>query len=225
MIKLYTGDLSLFSRKIEILLYEKGLAFERIAVPFTQTAGYAPKHPEVLAVNPKGQVPVLVDGEVALFDSTVIAEYLEEAHPLPALYPKGAAARARCRLLELEADEILLPPIRLLMHRSEPVVDAGKRARQEAAAAEGEAALAGHYASLARRLGTRDWFCGDYGVADIALFTTLTWARRLRAPPLEAEPALGAWYARLLRRPPVARVAAEIAAADRVLSPTLFLER
>ncbi len=59
---LYSGPLSLFSRKVEIALHEKGLPFERVMVPFTQAAGYAPKHPAVLAANPKGQVPVLVDG-------------------------------------------------------------------------------------------------------------------------------------------------------------------
>ncbi|MGH6816633.1 MAG: glutathione S-transferase family protein, partial [Hyphomicrobiaceae bacterium] len=86
--KLYAGPLSLFSRKVEIALYEKGLSFERVPVPFSQTAGYSPKHPEVLAANPKGQVPVLVDGDLTLYDSTVILEYLEDAYPVPALYPR-----------------------------------------------------------------------------------------------------------------------------------------
>ena len=65
--KLYSGPLSLFARKVEIALGEKGIAFERIMVPFTQERGYQPKHPDVLAVNPKGQVPVLMDGELGLF--------------------------------------------------------------------------------------------------------------------------------------------------------------
>ena len=70
--QLYSGPLSLFSRKVEIALHEKGLSFERVMVPFDQTAGYAPKHPVVLAANPKRQVPVLIDGDLTLFDSTVI---------------------------------------------------------------------------------------------------------------------------------------------------------
>ncbi|HUN49027.1 MAG TPA: glutathione S-transferase N-terminal domain-containing protein, partial [Stellaceae bacterium] len=64
---LYSGPLSLFSRKVEIALYEKDLRFERVMVPFTQAAGYSPKHPMVLAANPKGQVPLLVDGPLTLF--------------------------------------------------------------------------------------------------------------------------------------------------------------
>src|ERR671924_1861460 len=118
--KLYSGPLSLFSRKVEIALGEKGLAFEREMVPFTQERGYQPKHPDVLAANPKGQVPVLVDGDLALFDSTLIFEYLEDAYPVPPLIPGDAAARARCRTVELRADEVLFPVARQLAYRTEP---------------------------------------------------------------------------------------------------------
>src|SRR5438128_692256 len=104
---LYVGPLSVYSRKVEIALREKGLGYERVLVPFTQAAGYQPKHPVVAHGNPKGQVPVLVEGDLTLFDSTVIFEYLEDAYPAPPLYPREAPARARCRLIELEADEIL----------------------------------------------------------------------------------------------------------------------
>ncbi|MGH7129059.1 MAG: glutathione S-transferase family protein, partial [Planctomycetaceae bacterium] len=91
--KLFTGPLSLFARKVEIALLEKGRPFERVLVPFSQTKGYNPKHPEVLAANPKGQVPVLEDGDLAVFDSTVILEYLEDAYPQPALYPRDPLER------------------------------------------------------------------------------------------------------------------------------------
>src|SRR3990170_5927988 len=136
---LYSGPLSLFSRKVEIVLAEKNLAFERVLVPFSQTKGYAPKHPVVLAANPKGQVPVLVDGDVTLYDSTVIAEYLEDKYPSPSLFPREPEARARCRLLELEADEVLLVPVRTLLFRSEPPgPDTARRAEQERAARKAE---------------------------------------------------------------------------------------
>ena len=118
--KLYAGRLSLFSRKVEIALAEKGIAYEREFVPFTQERGYAPKHPAVIAHNPKRQVPVLVDGDLALFDSTVIFEYLEELYPSPPLYPTTPQERARCRLLEVDADEILFQPVRSLLFRTEP---------------------------------------------------------------------------------------------------------
>ena len=119
-IKFYSGPLSLFSHKVEIAMREKRLAFDRVMVPFSQGEGYHPKHPDVLKANPKGQVPVLVDNGLTLFDSTLILEYLEDAHPDPALYPKDAKDRARCRLVELTADEVLLPKVARLMYRTEP---------------------------------------------------------------------------------------------------------
>ena len=59
--QLYSGPLSLFARKVEIALREKALPFERVMVPFSQEQGYAPKHPAVLAANPKGQVPAALE--------------------------------------------------------------------------------------------------------------------------------------------------------------------
>ncbi|HEX9843048.1 MAG TPA: glutathione S-transferase family protein [bacterium] len=220
--KLYLGPLSLFSRKVDIALREKGLACEREFVAFSQAQGYAPKHPAVLAANPKGQVPVLVDGALTLYDSTVILEYLEDAYPAPPLYPRDAAARARCRLLELYADEVLFQPVRPLLHRSEPPhPDAETRHRREHEALQAESALLERYGTLQQQLGGAAWFCGDFSVADIALFMTVLWAQRLLAPRLAGHPALAGWYERMAARPSVAAVAAEIAAADRQLSPDL----
>jgi len=62
MIQLYSGPVSMFGAKAEIAVLEKGIACERIFVPFSLATLYDPKHPVVARVNPKGQVPVLVDG-------------------------------------------------------------------------------------------------------------------------------------------------------------------
>jgi glutathione S-transferase len=220
--KLYSGPLSLFSRKVEIALNEKGLAFEREMVPFSQAEGYAPKHPAVLAANPKGQVPVLVDGALTLFDSTLIMEYLDDAYPAPPLRPAEPAARARCRLLELAADEILLPQVARLMHRTAPPdPDPRRRAEREAEAQRGEAAIRAQYAGLDERLKAAEFLCGAFSVADIATFMVVLFALRLNGPRLDGHPALAAWYARVGARPSAAQAAAEIAAADRDLSRPL----
>ncbi|MBM3532517.1 MAG: glutathione S-transferase family protein [Alphaproteobacteria bacterium] len=219
---LYSGPISLFARKAEIALGEKGLAFERIMVPFTQAQGYQPKHPDVLAANPKAQVPVLIDGDLTMFDSTLIFEYLEEAYPEPALWPKDPKDRARCRMMELFGDEILLPAVRPIMHRSVPPSDAETRRKEEEAGKRGELVLLQHYAALDSRLDTSGFLCGDYSYADIGVFTAVAFSLRLKGPRLDEHPRLAAWYARVEARPAVAKVKADLLAADRLLSPTLY---
>ena len=219
---LYSGPLSLFARKVEIALGEKGLEFERVMVPFSQERGYQPKHPEVARINPKAQVPVLIDGDLELYDSTLIFEYLEDAYPQPPLYPGPAKDRARCRILELIADDVLLPNIRPLMYRSEPPpANAARRAEHVAAGQAAEAALRRQYRQLEVLLGDAEYFCGGFTVADIAVFMSLLFVRRLKGPDLAETPRLDNWFARVAARPPAARAATEIAAADRVLSPAL----
>jgi glutathione S-transferase len=217
--KLFTGPLSLFARKVEIALQEKGLPFERVMVPFSQTKGYSPKHPDVLAANPKGQVPVLVDGDLTLFDSTVIFEYLEDAYPQPALYPRDPAERGRCRLLDLFADEIMLIPLRALMHRNTPGArDPERWAANEAKAKEAEAELDRQFAELDGKLGNRNFFCAGFGAADISVFMMVFYALRLGGASLDGHRSLAGWYKRLMSRPAFSGIASEILAADREMS-------
>src|SRR2546427_2893775 len=162
--KLYSGPLSLFTAKVRVALDEKGLACELVSVPFSRSRGYEPKHPEVLAINPKGQVPVLVDGPLALFDSTIILEYLEDRYPTPPLYPRDVTERARCRQLEAAADEILFPMVFELI--SEVFYKAAGD-RDEQCIARARAGIARHYDGLERRLAERSHLCGEYSGADI----------------------------------------------------------
>src|ERR1700761_8990233 len=97
--RLYSGPLSMFGAKAEIALHEKGIDFELVMVPFEMKTLYQPKHPDGARVNPKQQVPVLIDGDLEIFDSTQIFEYLETIQPNPALWPAEAKAKARTRLL------------------------------------------------------------------------------------------------------------------------------
>jgi glutathione S-transferase len=217
--RLYSGPLSLFSRKVEIALHEKNLDFERIEVAFTQIEGYRPKHPDVVAANPKGQVPVLVDDGLTLFDSTVILEYLEDAYPAPPLYPTDPRQKARCRLVETDADEVVFTDVRRLLYRSEPpLADAERQKARQEEGRRGEEGIAVHYRRLDEQLGAKDCLCGVFTVADIAMFMTVHFAVRLNGPRLDGFPALTAWYQRVGRRPSVTRVVKEIAEADRKLS-------
>ena len=67
-IRLYSGPLSMFGAKAQIAMFEKGLPFELVMVPFDMACLYEPKDPEVLRVNPKRQVPVLIHAAVEIFE-------------------------------------------------------------------------------------------------------------------------------------------------------------
>lgn len=217
--QLYSGSLSLFSRKVEIALLEKGLPFERVMVPFTQTVGYSPKNAKVLRTNPKGQVPVLIDGELGLYDSTVIIEYLDEAYPHVALFPASAKDRAECRLLDVFADEVMLVPIRALMHRTGPrPADPQAWLALEVAAEDACLVLALYLTELDHRLGGAAYFCGKLSAADISIFMAVLFSQRLGGPSIRGHAVLWRWYQNLCARPAFANVLAEIKAADLALS-------
>src|SRR5881394_2742982 len=197
--KLYSGPLSMFGAKAEIAAHEKGLAFELVMVPFEMKMAYQPKHPEVLRINPKRQVPVLIDGDLEIFDSTQIFEYLETIKPDPALWPAEPKARARARLLEMKSDEVYFPPIvRLMGLQATP---------DDSAAVEARGAATHFYDELERTMDGRQWLAGDYSYADIAFYMAQLFGARMTAPMTDAHPRLQAWRERMNARPAVAKVA------------------
>ncbi len=207
-ITLYSGPLSLFTAKVRIALAEKALRYERIEVGWSKRDRYRPHHPAVVAINPKREVPCLVDGDVTLYDSTVILEYLEDRYPAPALMPRDPAGRARCRLLELEADEVLFPHLWTLIDtRFYPAGDV-------AAGDEAAVAMRAYHGRLSRTLGERDFLCGAFGVADIGHFIMLAVGGLLGAPVGEETPRLAAWMARVAERPAVVAEMAAMSSAS-----------
>ena len=84
-------------RRCEIALREKGAPFQ-LALPGGLGAGGAAG--EFAEANPRAEVPVLIDGDVRVFDSTIILEYLEDRFPAPAMLPATPAERARVRMIE-----------------------------------------------------------------------------------------------------------------------------
>ncbi len=195
---LYSGPLSMFGAKAEIALREKGVDFELVMVPFVKGDRYEPKHPEVVRINPKGQVPVLVYGDVELFDSTQICEYLEDAFPEPRLWPEDIKMRALARQLELRSDEVVFMNVVRLFGLEETPDD------PRAVAARDKAA--GHYREMETRLGESEYLAGPYSYADIAFFMAQFFGERKGALLTEATPRLVDWRARTLARPAVREV-------------------
>ena len=212
--KLYSGPLSLFSTKARIALAEKGLAHELVQVGWNRRTAYAPHHPDVVALNPKAQVPVLVDGDVVVYDSTLIFEYLEDRHPEPRLYPTDVAERARCRQQEAAADEIWFPHLWKILETR--IYGVGSEEAVRTALRELEALYRGFDEALAGR----DHYCGRFSVADIGTFIFVTTAATLGAPLPPGFERMQAWLARVAARPAVRSVLDDLnAAAARLLAP------
>ncbi len=189
----------MFGAKAEIAAREKQLEFELVMVPFEMKTLYQPKHPDVLRINPKRQVPVLIDGDLELFDSTQIFEYLEDLRPTPALWPADARERARARLLEHESDEVYFPNIVRLMGLQPTPADPVAIAARDAAAR--------FYERMERTLGEREWLGGSYSFADIAFYMAQLFGERMGAPITSSEPRLQEWRDRMSERPAVRKVA------------------
>lgn len=89
----YCDPADQYSHRVRLVLAEKAVTAEIIDVP----AGTCPA--QLAQVNPYGSVPTLVDRDLALYDTTVIMEYLEERYPHPPLLPVYPVARANSRML------------------------------------------------------------------------------------------------------------------------------
>ncbi|MGU9806028.1 MAG: glutathione S-transferase family protein [Pseudomonas rhizophila] len=98
MLKLYGFSVSNYYNMVKLALLEKGLPFEE--VPF-----YGAQTPDVLAISPRGKVPVLKTEQGFINETSVILEYIEQTQSGKALLPSDPFERAQvlalCREIEL----------------------------------------------------------------------------------------------------------------------------
>lgn len=123
----YSDPADHYSHRVRIVLAEKGVSVEIINVD----PGRLP--PKLVEVNPYGSVPTLVDRDLALYESTVVMEYLDERYPHPPLLPVYPVARANSRLLihRIQRDWCALVDLILDPRSKEPArVQARKELRE-----------------------------------------------------------------------------------------------
>jgi RNA polymerase-associated protein len=140
---LYSGATDLHSHRVRIVLAEKGVPYEVINV---ESRG---KPEDLLELNPYGSIPTLVDRELALYESSIITEYLDERFPHPPLMPVYPVARAKARLIIHRFDREWSPLIRKL--------ETGKMADTRGAAKE----LSGYLSQLVPVFQASPYFLGD----------------------------------------------------------------
>ena len=92
MMVLYSGTTCPFSQRCRLVLFEKGMDFEIRDVDLFN------KPEDIAVMNPYGQVPILVERDLILYESNIINEYIDERFPHPQLMPADPVQRARARL-------------------------------------------------------------------------------------------------------------------------------
>ena len=99
MLKLYIGNknYSSWSMRPWVLLRQAGIPFEEVLVRFDSFEADSQFKQALAGLNPVGKVPVLADGDLVVWDTLAIAEYMAESYPDKQLWPQDKAARARAR--------------------------------------------------------------------------------------------------------------------------------
>ncbi len=205
---LYEHPLSPYAQKVKIALREKDIPF-KLELPTALGTGEVSG--DFASASPRGEVPVLIDGDVRLFDSKVILDYIEDKWPAPTLMPADPARRAKVRTLQevldtqYEAINWGLGEVKYFKRGHGTCADA-LRAR----AAEQTRKL---QAWLTRQLGDDVWFNGDaFGFGDLAVIPYLNASIGFDLAP-EPGSALAAWHVNVIERPAVERTSAEATAA------------
>jgi glutathione S-transferase len=198
----YDIPLSPYAQKVKLALLEKGIPFE------ARIPALDPPDAEFRALSPRLEVPVLVDGDVRLFDSSIIVQYIEERWPESPLLPERPAERARVRTLEEICDTLYdavtwgIAEIKVFQRAS------GEQAERMLATAGKQ--TAGLNARLERELEHRPYFNGErFGFGDIAVYPFVNGAAAVGNKP-QAGGRLEAWLKAARGRPSADRIREDV---------------
>jgi stringent starvation protein A len=126
MMVLYSGTTCPFSQRCRLVLFEKGMDFEVRDVDLFN------KPEDISTMNPYGQVPILVERELILYESNIINEYIDERFPHPQLMPADPLMRSRARLMLFNFEKELFVHVNVLENDKSKVSEkASDRARSE----------------------------------------------------------------------------------------------
>jgi len=202
MIKLYDFPQSPYCQKVRLVLAEKDLSYEKIFIDLTKNEQ---KSPDFLRLNPYGKVPVLIDEDEVIYDSTIINEYLEDEYPHPPLLPVHSGGRARARIFEDFADTSFTAQSSLLVTELRKPADQVDQERVRRYRAD----LLRVLEFLERHLEGRDYIADTFSLADLAFVPRLLLLPRLGIEiPARLKNVL-AWSERLKQRPSVSHLQLE----------------
>jgi glutathione S-transferase len=198
MLKLYGLNGSACTRKVQLVLAEKGLDYELVPVDLAKGEH---KQPEHLARHPFGVVPVLQDGDLMLYESDAIMRYLDRAYGGVALVPAEPEAQARMEQAMSVEYAYLRQAVGTLFRENYLKRFWGQAADAEAVAREipkVEKVLAVLDAWLADRTYVAG---GDYSLADLHYALSLLSLKQAGLLDLvKAYPNVGRWYGAVMQR-------------------------
>lgn len=195
---LYHLSLSPFCRKVRILLNEKKVEFELRAEQVWD------RRPAFLALNPAGEVPVLVEPDGAVVcDSTTICEYLDEVEPEPRLMGGGPSERAEIRRLVAWFDRKFNREVtENLVGEKIDKRFLGRGVPDSSAIRAGLANIHVHLDYIGYLIRDRRWLAGEeLSLADITAAAHLSAVDYLGDVPWEEHEEAKDWYARIKSRP------------------------
>ena len=111
MMVLYSGNTCPFSQRCRFVLFEKGMDFEIRDIDLYH------KPEDINVMNPYGEVPILVERDLVLYESNIINEYIDERFPHPQLMPPDPVMRARVRLLLFNFEREIFQYVRVLENK------------------------------------------------------------------------------------------------------------
>ena len=198
MRRLLHQPLSPFSRKIRLVLAEKGMEVELVEEPFWD------RRIDFLRLNPAGTVPVYItEHGAAIADSGAIFEYIEETRPDPPLLPRGALERAEARRLVAWFDDKMRAEVtaNLVEERvTKKLMKAGHPDSRRILA--GARNIRVHLDYIGWLTDQRRWLAGDQlTIADFAAAAHLSCLDYIGDIDWSAAPAAKDWYARIKSRP------------------------
>ena len=196
--KLYHHPFSSNARKAVMTALMLGSDVELIVVDLPKGEQ---KKPPFVALNPNAKVPVLVDGDLVLWESCAIMAYLADKHGPTPLYPAELRARADVNRWMYWAIAHWTPPIGALNYENflKPMFGLGERDDSAVARADREIATFG--AILDAHLAGRTWISGDaVTLADVAVACPLMTTAPAKLP-VTAFANVQRWFARVQQLP------------------------
>jgi glutathione S-transferase len=196
MIKLYDFLPCPFGQKVRIVLAEKGLTYDLVQVDLSKGEH---RRQEFFRLNPFGRVPVLIDEDTTVYDSTIINEYLDDEYPDPPILPPigSSALRARARRLEDFADTSFTPQVgHLMAELGKP--DAERNADRLQKANQAVERVLDY---LNQELAGQQFLAEEFSIADIGFIPRLLVLPNLGIEAGTNRANVDGWIKRLLERP------------------------